>query len=968
MNLRAKLSFASLALVLVPCIVLGLVALWSFRAAIEATSAEAAGKMEETERAALLDGARRERDQVSAIIERVEADVQGLTQLAKLQSLLKHLNGNGDAIALTKAEVERGLAATAREFLVQRQTLSGQLLGNAAVAERLLLMRGVPNQGESTTKWVVTDQDTRISTTVDLPEMLFDDHPLPKITTFATESPVVDEVTRLTGNRCTIFQRLNAAGDLLRIATSVKAADGNRAVGTFIPALRADGTPNPVVASVLAGKPYIGVAKAVDTWCMTAYRPLLDSGAKVVGATFVGFDLTEAIDIKRRVLAADFRIPGGYGAVMDGVGRLIFHANPERLGKRVVEDLGLEDFRPIIASTLPEGQAASFDYVIKGERRFAAYVRLPSWGWTILYTGPVDAVVAEEVKTARMALQADLIKVHSSAVSTIGGKTRPLYNQIRVLDAKGMEQVVLIDGQPAKELKPKLHMEWCKTGLAATAGKTYFHPVEIAANTGRPELRAVIPVAVGGKTIGLVTVSLDWEVVSASIGGHRYGRTGYPWIINAKGVLISHPKYSLKDGVDLSDPKRGAELAAIVRERILTGQEDSASYVFEKVEKYCAWSSLRIGEHRYGVATTLPADELLEVPREINADAHRRSLGVVLHLGLAGLAVTVIGLLAALALSGRFSQPAVLAERTLTTVADGDLTTRLDLKRSDEFGRMAGALDRALAAMAAAVRTISQNAKGLAEQSTRLTGIGSGLGASAGETARQAQTVASTASQVSAAVAAVATAVQELDASTREIARTAQQAAGAAKDGVAASQRASAGMAALAKVGEEIGSIIKLINDIAEQVNLLALNATIEAARAGDAGKGFAVVAGEVKELARQTQKASGEVAARIGQIQQGLRTTAGELAAVDGTIQRIDSLQQTVASAVEQQAATTSEMGRSVQEAAQGATGIAGGIATVAEESRRTDTAAGEAGAAARNLAKLSEELNAAVARFKVG
>ncbi len=968
MNIRAKLSFVSLALVLVPSLVLALVALWSFRAALQTTATEAATKMEESQRSVLLDGARRERDQVAAIVERVESDIQGLTQLGKLRPLLTNLAGGSEAIAPTKAEVERSLTATAREFQIQRQTIASQLQGNVAVAERLLLLRGTPNLGTITATWEITDQDSRKTATFELPQMLFDDRPLPKIATFGSEAPVVDEVTRLTGNRCTVFQRLDDAGAMLRIATSVKTAEGNRAVGTFIPVLRTDGSPNPVIASVLAGKTYVGVAKVVDTWCMTAYKPLLDSGAKVVGMTFVGYDLTEAIDIKRRILAAEFGIPGGYGAVMDGIGRLIFHLNPERLGKRVLEDLKLESFRPIVASTLPEGQAASFDYVINNEPRFAAYVRMPSWGWTLLYTGPVAGVVAEDSRRCAASLQADLIRLHDSAVVTIDGKTRPMYSQLRVLDAKGMEQVAIIDGKPAAELKPKIQLEWCKAGLVAPPGKIYFHSVELSANTGRSELRAVVPIAQAGRTLGLVTINLDWAVVSAAFKSHRYGRTGYPWMINDRGVLISHPKYTLKDGVDLSDPKRGVELAAIVRDRILTGQEGTSAYSFEGVQKFCAWTPLTIGSQRFGVATTQPAEELLEIPQQISRDAVQRSLGVAIHLALAGLAVTVVGLLVSLALGARFARPAVLAERALGTVADGDLTARLDLKRSDEFGRMAGALDRALAAMAAAVRTIASNAKGLAEQSTRLTGIGSGLGSSASETARQAQSVASTASQVSAAVAAVATAVQELDASTREIARTAQQAAGAAKDGVAASSRANAGMAALAKVGDEIGSIIKLINDIADQVNLLALNATIEAARAGDAGKGFAVVAGEVKELARQTQKASGEVATRIGQIQQGLRTTASELAAVDGTIQRIDALQQTVASAVEEQAATTSEMGRSVQEAAQGATGIAGGIATVAEESRRTDTAAGEAGAAARDLAKLSQELNAAVARFKVG
>jgi methyl-accepting chemotaxis protein len=174
----------------------------------------------------------------------------------------------------------------------------------------------------------------------------------------------------------------------------------------------------------------------------------------------------------------------------------------------------------------------------------------------------------------------------------------------------------------------------------------------------------------------------------------------------------------------------------------------------------------------------------------------------------------------------------------------------------------------------------------------------------------------------------------------------------------------------VAKLGAssaEIGDVIKVITKIAEQTNLLALNATIEAARAGDAGKGFAVVANEVKELAKETAAATDDIGQRIVAIQGDAQAAGHAIDDITGVIARISDIQNTIASAVEEQTATTNEITRHVTEAATGANEIAASITGVAQAAHDTSSGAASTQVSARDLAELADELNRSVTRFVI-
>jgi methyl-accepting chemotaxis protein len=290
---------------------------------------------------------------------------------------------------------------------------------------------------------------------------------------------------------------------------------------------------------------------------------------------------------------------------------------------------------------------------------------------------------------------------------------------------------------------------------------------------------------------------------------------------------------------------------------------------------------------------------------------------------------------------------------------------------SDETGRVVKVVKIATDVTAAVnqritlghvLKEVSDSAQTLSSASEELSANSQQMVANAEETAAQAGVVSAAAQQVSTNVQTVAAGTEEMSASIREIAKNAQEAAKVAAIGVVAADSASDTISKLGLSSAEIGKVIKTITSIAQQTNLLALNATIEAARAGEAGKGFAVVANEVKELAKETAKATEDISQKIEKIQSDTSHAVAAISEINGVINKISDYQNTIASAVEEQTATTNEITRNISEAAQGSTEIAQNILGVAEAARNTTMGATDTEKAALELARMAASLQSTV------
>ena len=298
--------------------------------------------------------------------------------------------------------------------------------------------------------------------------------------------------------------------------------------------------------------------------------------------------------------------------------------------------------------------------------------------------------------------------------------------------------------------------------------------------------------------------------------------------------------------------------------------------------------------------------------------------------------------------------------------AQGDLTQEIHVKGQDPIGQMGEGLVAFLKSLRGSLQKIGASAKSVGVASEELTAISQQLASNAEETSTQATVVSAASEEVSTNVGVVAASSEEMLASIREISKSANEAARVARNAVGVANSTNQTIAKLGDSSIEIGKVIKVITSIAQQTNLLALNATIEAARAGEAGKGFAVVANEVKELAKETAKATEEIGKKIDAIQSDSKDAVGAIGEVSAIINQINDISNTIAAAVEEQTATTNEIGRNVSQAAKGTNEIARNITGVATAAQNTTGGASDTQKAASALSGMAAELASLIGQFK--
>jgi len=303
---------------------------------------------------------------------------------------------------------------------------------------------------------------------------------------------------------------------------------------------------------------------------------------------------------------------------------------------------------------------------------------------------------------------------------------------------------------------------------------------------------------------------------------------------------------------------------------------------------------------------------------------------------------------------------------TLAAAASGDLTAQVTVSGSDAIGQMGSAVGKLLGDLRSSIQAIAVNSEALAAAAEELQVVSAQMGGNSAETSRQVGFVSDASVEVSRNVETVSAASEQMSSSIKEIARNASEAANVTTQAVEAAKITNATVAKLGDSSAEIGQIVKVITGIAQQTNLLALNATIEAARAGEAGKGFAVVANEVKELAKETAKATEDISAKIEAIQNDTHSSVESITGILSIIDQIAEFQDTIAAAVEEQAATTSEIARSVSDASRGSQEITANMHTVAEAADSTANGANDSSRAASELARMATDLQTLVGQFR--
>ena len=385
-------------------------------------------------------------------------------------------------------------------------------------------------------------------------------------------------------------------------------------------------------------------------------------------------------------------------------------------------------------------------------------------------------------------------------------------------------------------------------------------------------------------------------------------------------VFMNSDRFSVK--ASYANPKTGRMDTEAVRESLAGRTGEKITQDFEGHWVLSAYSPLKIDELNWVIVTEIEKDEAFNTVYSL-----QWILGTVAVIG------TVIIILVAYLITRSIVNPIKKSTRFAKRISEGDFTEMLDLDQKDEIGVLSKALNLMVTNLKSMIGQIIQSVETLSASSTELSAISRQMSGNAGQTydlsgnvaaaseemSANMASVAAAAEQTSTNVDMVASASEEMTATINEISRNAEKARNITNRAVLDAQCASKTVDELGTAAREIGKVTEVIADISDMTNLLALNATIEAARAGDAGRGFAVVANEIKELAKQTARATDEIKSRIEGIQNSASGTVAQIQQISKVIHEIDEIVSSIATAVEEQSITTNDIAGNVAQAAQG-------------------------------------------------
>lgn len=965
-------------------------------------SAESSSKALQDSNLSLLDrGVEEIRETLDINFLRGKEDIRKFASSGNLQTYLSLQNGNNKGannfMNQNAATVLEGLITYPR---IQEKQKQEKLESDIRLAlSQLDSLGGVSLSSSEIQPWKAENQYTHVANEYTLPLFYIDKVPLRPIRDFSKRTPLVDKITEITGSTCTIFQRLNPEGDMLRVASTVRKLDGTRAVGTYIPAVNPNGKPNPVVERLMAGETYRGRAFVVNDWYITIYKPMKDDTGNVIGALYLGVREKD-LAAMQEIIASTRIGTQGYPFVVDREGMIVLHPDQTLRGKKLGKDLHLSDLETICRS-MQKGKTDFTNYSFNGTLKGAALQYFPYWEWTFVVSYYPQDMASAMMDMTRNKLILDIEGLGKSAIQT-GSGMETLYSQIRFMDKTGMEIFKYENGKicSPEEMKNKADEAWFQQGLDLSAGEVLNTDVVISENTGLPEMRIISPVFIEEEIEGLAVFNLNWRALTTLIRGRNYGKSGYAFILNENGEAICHPEFTLNDHFSAINPDLG-DFAKIVKSRILAGESGNAFSSYQGTEQALSYTPMSLGDHSFYAVTIVPTSEIFSSVSRLTRMIF--IVGIILVLGGA-----ISGFLYSRSLTKPIRKIMSITERG----GSGDFSMtdeELSFDRGDELGQMAGALARMIISQRESMTAIIAETNKTVESAESLFALSEETNASVEEVKSAVEQVVKMSEENSAALEQTNAGVQDVSTSANNSAQASNQGATATTKTIDVATVAVDHVnnviedieilgdkgKVLEKTVNEFGQSVKSISGfvetitgIADQTNLLALNAAIEAARAGDAGRGFAVVADEVRKLAEGSAKAANEIRTLINSLQkEALETISATsetgiiisktvvkakeaqelLSGGLSEINKITDLMHDIAAGAQEEAAVAEEMAAGVDQVTSATNQIVETIGNIRNNSEETAKASESVARHAQELAEGARRMQEQLARFKI-
>lgn len=494
--------------------------------------------------------------------------------------------------------------------------------------------------------------------------------------------------------------------------------------------------------------------------------------------------------------------------------------------------------------------------------------------------------------------------------------------------------------------------------------------------TGFPVFVIAAPIMLKDEPVGVLCGILGVNTYGSSvIDSIKVGKTGYGYIVNKNGIIIAHPDKSLIMKLNLNDLPFG--------KKVMSTKKGIIEYSFQGKERAVAVQTYSDLGWTVGVSAVRS-----EIFAPVTSIGRTNLIVTVLVTAIAGIILFIITGYIVRSINN------VVAGLKDTARGEGDLTKRLNVNSKDEVGSLAKWFNLFIDKLHKIVIGIAGNSEKLNNSLSELSNISremsegaDQMSANCNTAADAAETMSSNMTSVAAAaeetstnISMVSSAAEEMTSTITEIAKNTENTRLSSNQAAARSKKAYENIDNLGKSAQDIGKVVETITEISAQTNLLALNATIEAARAGEAGKGFAVVANEIKDLARQTAAATLEIKTKITTIQDSTEGSIFEIGEITTEINNVSEMIDTVATAVEEQSATTQKIAMNVTQAAQGIQAVTDSVVHSSTEANEIanniiniNNAASEMSSNtsyinnnAVELSQLSEELKTTVEQFK--